>query len=141
MNVRTRLYLGVVIVGMPTSLQADDLSSALTTLRSVATEAQGHLPAQAAWKMVAAADASRMTEILAALDGAGPLAANWIRSAVDTILERAAATGDKNAAAELQRYIGDRKHEPQGRRLAYEWLVRFDPSAADRLMPSFLDDP
>src|SRR5262245_51143071 len=103
MNVRTWLSIGMVVAWMPTNLQADEISDALKTLRAVATEARGHLPAQAAWKTVAAADARRLTEILAALDGAGPLAANWIRSAVDTIAERAVATNDKNVAAELER--------------------------------------
>jgi hypothetical protein len=28
-----------------------------------------------------------------------------------------------------------------GRRLAYEWLVRVDPKAPDRLLPAMLDDP
>ena len=35
----------------------------------------------------------------------------------------------------------DRAHAPQSRQLAFDWLVRIDPSAADRLVPGMLDDP
>ena len=41
----------------------------------------------------------------------------------------------------LEKFLVDRRHAPRSRRLAYEWLVRVDPAAADRLLPGMLDDP
>ncbi|MEZ6071395.1 MAG: hypothetical protein R3C10_14280 [Pirellulales bacterium] len=35
----------------------------------------------------------------------------------------------------------ERTHAPRARRLAYEWLVRLDPTTPDRLLPTMLDDP
>jgi hypothetical protein len=79
--------------------------------------------------------------ILAALDGANPLAANWIRTAIDAVAERELARGGRLPAAQLEAFVHQQSHAPQGRRLAYEWLVRVDPTAEARLMPGMLDDP
>lgn len=79
--------------------------------------------------------------MLTALDTASPLAANWIRSAIETIGERAEAAGDRWAAQVLEKFVLETKHAPQGRRLAYDLLVEFDKTAPERLMPGFLNDP
>ena len=78
---------------------------------------------------------------MAALDDAGPLAANWIRTAIDAIAERQLRSGDRLPAAELESFVLDTHHAPKARRLAYEWLLRVDPNAENRLIPGMLDDP
>jgi hypothetical protein len=120
---------------------ADDVTEALKSLATVGPNAAGHRAAQAAWRVAAKADAARLPELLAALDTAGPLAANWIRSAVETIGERAEAAGDKSVAPALEKFVLDTKHVPQGRRLAFELLTKLDKTAPERLMPGFLNDP
>ena len=69
-----------------------------------------------------------------------PLAANWIRTAVDAIVDRAAADGNLLPAEKLEAFVMNRKMDPKARRLAYELLLKADPSAK-RLVPGFLDDP
>lgn len=120
---------------------ADDVSDALKMLAAVGPDAAGHRAAQAAWRTAAKAEPARLPELLAALDTAGPLAANWIRSAVESIAERAEAAGDKSAAPALEKFVLETKHVPQGRRLAYELLAKLDKTAPERLMPGFLSDP
>ena len=44
---------------------------------------------------------SDLPQILTALDGAGPLAANWLRAAVDTIAERQLESSGELPAVEL----------------------------------------
>jgi hypothetical protein len=78
---------------------------------------------------------------LTALDGAGPLAANYLRAAVETIAEREIAAGRTLPSAELETFLLDRSHNPRGRRLAFEWLAAVDRSAVGRLIPKMLDDP
>lgn len=121
--------------------KADEYADALKSLQAVGPEAAGHKAAQAAWKVVAAGDVGKLSELLTALDTASPLAANWIRSAIETIGERAEAAGDKSAAPVLEKFVLETKHAPQGRRLAYDLLVEFDKTAPERLMPGFLNDP
>ncbi|HXT57872.1 MAG TPA: hypothetical protein VN699_04525, partial [Pirellulales bacterium] len=67
--------------------------------------------------------------------------ANWISAAVQAIADRRLKQGAKLPTAELEAFVLDVKHAPRGRRLAFEWLVRADDSAADRLTPGFLHDP
>ncbi|HEV3417776.1 MAG TPA: hypothetical protein VG056_13205 [Pirellulales bacterium] len=107
-----------------------------------------------AWRNLADVDVGRLPEVLAGLDDAGPLAANWIRSAVDAIVERAEAAtsprpspsgrgsaGDTLPREALERFLFDTRHAPRGRRLAYEILLRGDPALADRVLPKMLNDP
>jgi hypothetical protein len=131
---------GLVLAGSPAA-RGDELSDALSALKAAQPGAAGQAAAAAAWKTVASQPLAHMTDVLAALDDAGPLAANWLRAAVEAIGERAAAAGDKSAAPALEKFVLATEHSPRARRLAYDWLVRFDPAAENRLMAGFLNDP
>ncbi|MHC4178212.1 MAG: hypothetical protein ACYSWU_11940 [Planctomycetota bacterium] len=120
---------------------AGDLEPALRTIRAVGPKGTGNRQAARAWDQLVQADAGRLPAILAGLDDAGPLAANWIRTAVDAVAERQLQQGGRLPADELERFVLDRRHAPRARRLAYEWLVRVDPSAPGRLLGGMLDDP
>lgn len=122
-------------------LPADEFANQLNKLRSVKSNGDGNTRAVDGWRAIVAADASRLPEILVAIDGAGPLAANWLRSAVDTIAERQLHNNGDLPRQALEKYILDRSHDPRGRRLAYEWLLQVDPGCADRLLPNMTDDP
>lgn len=113
----------------------------LASLRAVGPNGAGHREAARAWRELARADAAKLPEILKGFDGANPLAANWIRTAVDAIAERQVQSGRPLPAAELEAFVLDRSHDARARRLAYEWLLRVDSSAEDRLIPGMLDDP
>lgn len=120
---------------------AADLEPPLKQLLAVGPQGAGNRDAQQAWEQIARADASHLPTILAALDEAGPLAANWVRCAADAIAQREVRRHGKLPREELERFVLDRQHAPRARRLAYEWLVRADPTASDRLIPGMLDDP
>ena len=62
---------------------ADDVEPLLKTLQRVGPKGAGNREAARAWQQLARADAAQLPVILAGLDRAGPLAANWIRTAVD----------------------------------------------------------
>jgi hypothetical protein len=113
----------------------------LKSLQSVGPEGVGQKAAVEAWQKLSQADVAQLPEILAGLDGANPLAANWIRGAVDTIAECELEAGGKLPAAALEKFVLDTKHSPRGRRLAFEWLARVDATAPDRLIPQMLNDP
>ena len=113
----------------------------LRVLKAVGPKGKGNIQAAMAWQELSAADAGQLPTILAGLDDAGPLAANWIRAAVDTIAERQLRASGKLPADRLEVFVNDTSHASRARRLAYEWLVRVDPSAKDRLLPKMLDDP
>jgi len=124
-----------------TAAMGAEIEPLLAKLRAVGPNGAGHREATRAWSALARADAAQLPQVLAGLDGAGPLAANWIRTAVDAIAERQLQHGRPLPAAELERFVLDKARDPPARRLAYEWLLRVDPSAKDRLIPGMLDDP
>jgi hypothetical protein len=106
-------------------------------LRAVGPEGHGNAAAAAAWQEVAEADATAVPTVLAAIDGAGPLAANWLRAAVDAIAGKAAAL----PLPALEAFLVDQRHDPRARRLAYELLRSQDAARAEAIIAGLLDDP
>lgn len=117
-----------------------DVAAHVKTLHAVGPKGQGNREATEAWKTLARAEASQLPELLAGLDGAAPLAANYLRAAIDAVAERELARGGKLPAADLEKFLLDQKHNPRGRRLAYEWLTKVDPAAPTRIIPQMLTD-
>lgn len=141
-----RQILCFLLIALPTAnlakpARAADVASLLKSLQAVGPQGAGHREAALAWAELAQAEASVLPTVLAALDQAGPLAANWIRTAADTIAERQLRAGGKLPAADLELFLGDLRHAPRARRMAFELLERADPTARERLIPKMLDDP
>jgi len=113
----------------------------LSTLKSVRREGRGNVDASRALRELRGADAKVLPTILRGFSGAGPLAANWIRSAFETIADREIKRGGKLPQRELEAFIRDTKQNPRARRLAFEWLAKVDMAAPDRLVPGMLHDP
>jgi hypothetical protein len=142
MRIGLQLAIAVswVVLSVATAIGAE-IGPFLAKLRAVGPDGVGHREATRAWNDLVKTDASQLPQILAGLDGAGPLAANWLRTAVDAIAERQVQHGRPLPAAELEKFVLDQGRDPRARRLAYEWLLRVDPSAKDRLIPGMFDDP
>jgi outer membrane protein assembly factor BamB len=118
-----------------------DPAGAIGRIKAVGPEGKGNAEAAAAWKELADAGPTVLLDILAALDDASPAAANWLRTAADTIAERARAAGRPLPADRLEAFVKDAHHSGAGRRLAYELLCQADRTAPERLLPGMLNDP
>jgi hypothetical protein len=94
-----------------------------------------------AWRQVVANGPDALVAVLKAMDDVDPVASNYLRTAVDAIGENALAAHTTLPIKDLEAFIGDPKHAPAARRLAYEWLARADKTAPDRLLPDMLLDP
>jgi hypothetical protein len=143
-------WLGLVICALNVgalnveiaAAQSDSLTPHLQALLAVDREGKGHRAAAQAWaELTQGSNVDQLPAILAALDGAGPLAANWLRAAVDSIAERQLQRNARLPIAELEQFLGQTRHDPRARRLAYEWIARGDSTAPDRLIPKMLNDP
>ena len=145
MRRRIGWLLAVELLGLASGadlvLAASELSPLLETVRSVSNDGREGQEATRVWRELVKVDAGEITRILAAIDGATPQAANWLRAAVDTVAERAVAAGRGLPRSELRRFVCDREHDPRARRLAFEWLARLDRGAADELIGEMLHDP
>src|SRR5437868_14206911 len=130
-----------LIVCSAAPARSADIAAAVRTIRAVESEGRGNKEATTAWRELAQCKAADLPVIFRAFDGANPLAANYLRSAVETIAQRTLDAGQKLPAAELETFLLDTKHDPRGRRLAFELLARADPQAPDRIIPRMIDDP
>jgi len=132
------VLLGMVLCGaggLRTVLAGD-----LDVIRAVGVEGAGNEAAGAAWKQVAAAGPEQMASILKAMNGANPLAQNWLRAAVETVAARARAGGGL-PEADLAALVKARENDAAPRLLAFELLMQDAPKVAAELRPGLLEDP
>ncbi len=122
-------------------LSAEEVPSLLLRLKAVGKEGSGNAEARKAWKELAGKGPEVLPQVLAGLGDADPTAANWIRSAVESIADKAARQGKPLKAASFETFVKDRSQSGAARRLAYEYLVKLDKTAPTRLLPTMLDDP
>jgi hypothetical protein len=130
-----------VIFLLAPQARAQDAGPLLARIKAVGKEGAGNAEAAKAWKALVKLGPGALPDILAGLDDASPTAANWIRAAVEQIRDDAQAAGKPLPADRLEAFVKETKHAGHGRRLAYELLVRVDPTAPGRLLPGMLDDP
>ena len=90
---------------------------------------------------VAKAKGDQLTTVLAAMDGMGVIAENWLRGAAEAVADRSLKATGKLPQADLETFLFETSHQPRARRLAYEFITKVDEKAPDRLMPKLLDDP
>jgi hypothetical protein len=137
----TCLCLGLLSSGV-SAAGSPDLAPLVQALRNVEPEGKGHREATYAWaQLTEQAGVDDLPTILAGMDDAGPLAANWLRAAVDAIAERHLQKTGKLPTRSLEKFLAEKQHNPRARRQAFEWIARADPAAPDRLIPGMLDDP
>jgi hypothetical protein len=122
--------------------RADDpgTGALLERIRKVGREGAGNAEAAKAWKALVAKGPEALVPILRAMNDDEPTAANWLRPAFEAVAEKALA-GGKLSKDTLEKFVADKAGAGTARRLAYEWLVKLDKTAPDRLLPGMLRDP
>lgn len=119
---------------------AANLKAPLESIRAVAKEGAGNEQATAAWQVLTQADPATLPEVMAAMNGANPLAENWLRAAVGVIAERA-MSADNLPVEAVQAFLQDTKNSPAARVVAFDILQRAEPELAEKITPSLLEDP
>jgi hypothetical protein len=115
--------------------------SLVDRIRAVGQQGAGNVDAAAAMEQLSRQPPAMLPEILNAFDGAGPLAANYLRNAVESIADTAIADGKPLPTPELSGFVADVANDPRARSLAYDLLARTDGPTAAKLVPGFLKDP
>jgi len=119
-----------------------ELGGLVRTITAVQSEGHGNVEASRAWQaLVEKSTAKDLPFLLNALEGANPLAANWIRGAIDAVAERSIDSAEHLPCAKLEAYVKDTRRPPRVRRVAFDWLVRVHPELSEKLIPTMLDDP
>lgn len=120
---------------------AAETDASLKTILKVGPEGQGNGEANAALRELTKGNAEDLLKILTAFDQASPLAANWLRSGFEVIADRELKATGKLPKSDLEKFIAETQHNPRARRMAFEWLLKVEPGAEDRLIPAMLNDP
>ena len=122
------------------SLQAADLSKPIETLRAVQKEGEGNEAAGKAWQEIVKADTATLPEVLKGMNGANPLAENWLRAAVGVIADEA-LKAKKLPVAALVAFLKNTQNSPGARVVAFDLIHRADEKLAEELTPTLLEDP
>lgn len=125
----------------PAHALSDGFQESLKTILEVGPQGQGNAAASAAWRTLSSADSAAIIPLLEAMNQANPLALNWLRSALETIVDRDVAAGRTPSLDALGGFLFDTSQNPRARRLAFELIRRGAPGAADKLVPGLLNDP
>ena len=134
------LYL-VLFVNASSILIAKTIDDPVATLVAVGPMGEGNEAAAKAWPKVAALGSEALPDLLTAMDKASGIGQNWLRAAVDTIVQRTLKEGKKLPTKELNGFLANTKHIPASRRLAFELIQKASPTRAAKLVPGFIDDP
>lgn len=135
------LLIALTLLGWtPATGWSADTTELLKRIQTVGPKGAGHAEAIQAVTELSGADATALLPILSAIDGASPLAANWMLGAFESVADRALAA-KQLPVKELEAFAVETENHPGARRVAYEWVLKVDPSAADRLIPGMLNDP
>lgn len=115
----------------------DDVTRALTTLKAVKKLGQSNEDAGPAWKTLVSKGGAALLPTLEAFDDANATANNWLRSALDAIVQKETDAGRKLPADQLEAFVTNTKFAPSARFAAFELL---DAATKERLLPGFLND-
>lgn len=132
--------VGLILISAGGVCSAATLEANIAAIKAVGSEGKGHSAAIAAMKELSGGSADSLIPLLQSFDDAGPLATNWLRGAVDAVADRELKSKKQLPAAQLETFIKDTNRRAEARRLAYEWLIKVDPTATDRLIPGMIKD-
>ncbi len=137
MQIRPFIIAGVLLASTLCHAQDAEINSLL----QVGPEAAHNAEATKAVTALSRLPATQLPRLLSALNPANELAANYLRSAIDTLVDRTLLAHGTLPLAEVRAFLLDIRNQPRARRLAYEILARVSPEDAASLLPSFANDP
>jgi outer membrane protein assembly factor BamB len=141
LRIATALLAIASTLVLPASAAGAECASLLAKITAVGREGAGNREAAQAVQDLVKLGPDVILDVLAAFDGADPVAANWLRAVVETLADRASAAHGSLPAHSLEAFVKDTRHDGAARQLAYELLERIDPETPRRLLPGLLTDP
>lgn len=131
----------VLLLPLPSAL-ADEVDRALAEIAQTGPQAAGSAAARKACDALSQRGVEVLPRLLAAMETDNPVAANWVRSAFETIVNRELARANESFPVEVMRaYVRDPKHAPRVRRLALAVCDSVEPEFSKKTIPRLLDDP
>jgi hypothetical protein len=119
-----------------TEAASADVIADLDAIAAVQSGGEGHAKAQAAALRLAKLPPDHATQVLDAMNGASPLAKNWLRGVAASVAEN----GDF-PKAQLLAFLSDRSRDGDARHAAFQMLTGRDPQLVPELLAGAESDP
>src|SRR5262249_40824351 len=133
--------LAVVVASAVLAAQGSG-GAAEKDLELVLKQGRGTAEGRAAWARIANAGPEALPHVLKAMDTSDTVAANWLRTAFDQIVDRELkAGGARIDSGSLLAVVTNVKYQGRVRRLALELVDRLKPGTSAKLYPGWLNDP
>lgn len=122
--------------------RADEIEDQLAAIARTGPQGAGSLAARVAIDSLSDCGPEILPRLLAAMDTDNPVAANWYRSAYESIVERELGDDQSEFPIEaLRTIVGDPERRGRVRRLALSLCDRLEPGYRDQVVRRLLDDP
>lgn len=132
---------GFGFVALMQGASQNEWNSWIHALRSVDIEGKGNQEASLALKELGNQSPDALVSILSGMKGASPLAQNWLRSSIESIIHRSRAEGLALPLMSLTEFLLNEDNAPRARSLCFEMIQANDPKAGDILLRGMLNDP
>jgi hypothetical protein len=116
-------------------------STPIETLLNLQPEGRSNLAAIPAVAALSKTPPAEILRLFTAMNGANELAANYLRSAIDSVVDTALRSSQALPVSEIEAFLDKTENHPRARRLAYEILRRVSPEQAAKRLPTFANDP
>ena len=131
----------LLIVAVQSSPANDDVADLLKQVRAVGPQGTGSAPARAACDRLVSRGPTVLPAILEAMDTPDTVAANWLRSAFDRIVDAAGKDGKGIDTDALLRFAKEPKRQGRARRLALDLVEDLRPGTRIGLLRGWTNDP
>jgi len=113
----------------------------IEAILAIGPEGKGNTKASEAWgELTTHSDQKTLMMLFDAMNDAGPVASNWLRSAAEVVFKN---LEEKQIVSSnvLGEYFLNEKNPSKARRFAFELIKRNAPEAANEIIPGLLNDP
>ncbi|QDU81000.1 hypothetical protein Pla110_27370 [Polystyrenella longa] len=126
----------------PICLSAATIEENISAIQQIDQKAKNGEQATAALQNLQQnASAGDLLPLLNAFQEANPLAANYLRNAVETAASRLKKEGQTLPQEELHAFVVDINHNPTARKIAFDLLTGINESYREELITGMLNDP
>jgi hypothetical protein len=138
-----RCSILLAAIGLASGVHAaDDVAEQLAVILHVGPNGAGSAAAKQARDRLAQRDLEILPQLLAAMDTSNVIAANWLRTVYDPLVEKALADPQTKWPQDfLKEYVSDAKRRGRPRELALAILDKLEPKYLTEWLPTRLDDP
>ena len=131
--------IGGMLFNQACAKEPTALDEAIGSIQKVGSQGEGHAEAIDGWKYVAQQDVEQLPRVLAGMSE-NVLANNWIRAAVQSIVDNALQSGDDVPIDRLVAFIKKQSNPSRGREVAFQIATQDNAQLREQLIPGMLND-